>query len=393
MSDSRWKVADSTGGGARPVLDPSLPPRLAGRLRKHLPFLRSKRAWARQPRFPNRTRMAAAGTAVAALSLLWALVSGPLLVWSVPLYFLGLLVQAAVVGAAGLAVTRVRPRSLLPRWLSRTSRRRSWQAFSLAFVPATLTSWFLALAGPEWAFNLYWFVPGAVYAAAALWAGWWWPRGDRLAAAHADRYLVPANLGRQGARLLLDVQRTIGTVEEADLRLGDSFDAAQPLSVLRAEEWRIASLLHRHERIREEYVADSLDAVSGRVLAVLDQQHERHEAVYRELAARVDAIRDYGASVEEALAAHTEWEQVQRVEERQRELDLLLVQVDSDGGNADQLYGEALNARAVRETRDELIDRMLEAGRSLEAGAVVPVESAVLTAAAVPTEPAEGARA
>lgn len=367
MSDSRWKVADSTGGGARPVLDPSLPPRLTARLHRCLPFLRSKEAWAKQPRFPSRTRMAAVGTAVAALSALWALVSGPLLVSSVPLYFLGLLAQASAVGAAGIAVTRVRPRSLLPRWLAGTVRRRSWQAFSLAFLPATLASWFPALTGPDWAFAPGWFVPGAVYAAAALWAGWWWPRGDRLAAAHADRYLVPANLGRRGAALLLGVQRTIDTVEEADRRLGDSFDAAQPLAVLRAEEWRIASLLHRHERIRAEHGADSLDAVSDRVRAVLDRQDEQQEAVYRELAARVDTIRDYGTAVEEALSAHTEWEQVQRVEERQRELDLLLAQADSDGGNADQLHGEALNARAVKEARDELIGRVLEAGRSLEA--------------------------
>ncbi|PDP87645.1 hypothetical protein CQJ94_11420 [Glycomyces fuscus] len=366
MADSRWRIASTLGDGTRPVLDPALPPRLAKRLRGCLPSLRSKEAWEKQPRFPSRTRMAAGGTAVAALSVLWALVSGPLLVWSLPLYFLGLLAQASVVGAAGLAVTRVRPRSLLPRWLGGTARRRSWQAFSLSFVPATLASWFLALTGPEWAFTLCWFVPGAVYASAALWAGWWWPRGDRLAAAHADRYLVPANLGRHGADLLLGVQRTIDTVEEADLLLGDSFDAAQPLAVLRAEEWRIASLLHRHRRIGEECLADSRDAVSDRVRAVLDQQHEQHEAVYRELAARVEAIRDYGATVEEALSAHAEWEQVQRAEERRHELDLLLAQVGSDGGNADQLHGEALNARAVREARDELIGRALEAGRSLE---------------------------
>ncbi|MFD6948877.1 MULTISPECIES: hypothetical protein [unclassified Nocardiopsis] len=354
------------GGGPRPVLDPALPPRIARTLGKRPSALLPRRAWAEQSRFPDRTRVMVAGAAVAALNTAWMLGSGPLLWWSAPLYFLGLLAQAAVVGVAGFAATRVRFRPLLPPWSSTGAGRRLWRALSLGFAPATLVTWFLFPA-PDWVFTVGWYAPGALYAAVALWTGWWGPRGDRLAAAHADRYLVAADLGRYGSELILRVQRTVDAVEEAERRLGDSFDSARSLAVLRDEEWRIASVLYHHDRIREEHRADSRAAVSDRVRALLNRQHERQEAAYRGLAAQVDAIRGYGVAVEEALRAHTEWEQLERAEARGARLAELLARSTSDGGNGELLRDEVLGARAAKEARDELIGRALEAGRFLGA--------------------------
>ncbi|WP_017572831.1 hypothetical protein [Nocardiopsis halotolerans] len=359
----RGKRIGSTMGGPRAVLDPTLPPRVARRLRKRPSTLLPK-ALTEQPRFPDRTRMAVVGTAVAGLSAAWSLGSGSLLTWSPPLYFAALLAQATTVGVAGFAATRARFRPLLPPWLNTGVGRRCWRLLSLGFVPATLATWVLAL-GPTWAFFAGWFVPGAVYAAAASWAGWWGPRDNRLAATHADRYLVPGDLGRYGSELVLRVQGTVDAVEEAGRRLGDSFDAAQPLAVLRDEEWRIASVLYQYERIRREHRADSREAASDRVRALLNRQHEQQEAAYRELAERVDVIEDYGVAVQEALNAHREWEQLERLEARGARLTELLSRSASDGGTGELLREEALNARAAKEARDELIDRALEAGRLL----------------------------
>ncbi|WP_223830479.1 hypothetical protein [Nocardiopsis quinghaiensis] len=354
------------GGGSRPVLDPALPPRVARGLGKRPSALVPRAARARQPRFPDRTRMAAGGTAVAALSTAWMLGSGPLLSWSPLPYLVAFLAQTAVVGVAGFAATRVRFRPRLPPWSNTRAGQRWWRVLSLGFAPATLATWLLFPA-PDWLFTAGWHAPGAVYTAAALWAGWWWPRNDRLAAAYADRYLVAGDLGRHGSELVLRVQRTIDAVEEAERRLGDSFDPARSLTVLRDEEWRIASMLYHHGRFREEHRADSRDAVSDRVRALLSQQHERQEAAYRELAAQVDAIREYGVAVEEALDAHTEWEQLERAEARGAQLTELLARSASDGGSGELLQNEVLAARAAKEARDELVGRALEAGRFLEA--------------------------
>ncbi|NYH52861.1 hypothetical protein HNR06_002450 [Nocardiopsis arvandica] len=310
--------------------------------------------------------MMVAGTAVAALSTAWTLGSGPLLSWSAPLYFAAFLSQAAVVGVAGFAATRARLRPLLPPWLGTRAGQRWWRVLSLGFAPATMATWFL-FSAPDWVLTVGWHAPGAVCAAAALWAGWWWPRNERLAAAHADRYLVAGDLGRYGSELVLRVQRTIDAVVEADRRLGDSFDSTRSLAVLRDEEWRIASMLYHHDRLREEHRADSREAASDRVRALLNRQHERQEAAYRELAAQVDAIREYGVAVEEALNAHKEWEQLERSEIRGAQLDELLARSASGEGSGELLRDEVLDARAAKEARDELIDRALEAGRLLEA--------------------------
>ncbi|MFE3458019.1 hypothetical protein ACFXKD_10775 [Nocardiopsis aegyptia] len=65
------------------------------------------------------------------------------------------------------------------------------------------------------------------------------------------------------------------------------------------------------------------------------------------------------------LRAHTEWEQIQRAEERDGRIVDLLSRTSSDGAGGDRIEDEALGARAARVVLDELIDRALASGSAL----------------------------
>ncbi|WP_017599102.1 hypothetical protein [Nocardiopsis lucentensis] len=283
-------------------------------------------------------------------------------------YLVGLLVHAVVVAVGGIAAIRMTPRTSLPARLRGNGARRGWIWFSLSVLPVTLVSWMSVPAGPWPSSVLVWYTPTVVYTAVALWVAFGWSRNDRLAAAHAHRYLVPADFDARGSDLLADVQKTINTLWAAGKVMGESFDAEQPLGVLRAEEWRIASALYRYQRLRAEHGKETADAASDRARALLARQNERQEAAYEQLSAQVDPIREYGAAVGEALRAHTEWEQIERAEAREERISELSARVSAEeGASAGLLRDEALSARAAKEARDELIDRALAAGRLLSA--------------------------
>ncbi|GAB2517489.1 hypothetical protein GCM10026982_50060 [Nocardiopsis aegyptia] len=349
--------------GVRPVFDPDLPRPVAARLKKDPSSLLAENA----PRRALKLQAAVItyGTAVAALNIAWVLTSGPLLTASPVWYFLGALTQAVVVAAAGLSAARALPRTWLPSWLRSARGHRWWAGFCLAALPATGLSWMLAFTGSTWAFTLGWHTPGVVYAIAALWVSWVWPRGERMATAHVHRYLLPTDFHGRGTDLLAGVQMVINAVEEAGRRLGGSFDTAAPLALLRTEEWRVARLVYQYQRLRAEHRADAGEAVSDRVRALLERQHEQQEASYRELSAHVDRLLEYGATVEDMLRAHTEWEQIQRAEERDDRIVDLLSRTSSDGADGDRIEHEALGARAARDVLDELIDRALASGSAL----------------------------
>ncbi|MFI6576791.1 hypothetical protein ACIBFB_13390 [Nocardiopsis sp. NPDC050513] len=362
----RGKIHSTVSNGVRPVFDPDLPPRVMDRLRENPSSLVRETDTAR-PWSGHRGKLLVGGLAVAALNLAWMLGHVWLITEATGWYFVGLLVQAVVVAVGGIAALRVTPRTSLPARLCGNWARRGWIWFSLSVLPVTILTWMPGPEGP-WLFSvLVWYSPTAVYTAVALWVAFGWTRHERLAVAHVRRYLVAADFDARGADLLVGVQMTVSTVDEAGGRLGASFDTAQPLRILRAEEWRIASTLYRYQRLRAETRAESADAASERVRAVLARQRQQQEAAYRELAAQVDRILEYGAAVEEALRAHTEWEQIERAEARDERIAELNVRASSDSGSAGVLRDEALGAVAARQVRDELIDRALAAGRLLTA--------------------------
>lgn len=354
---SERRVMSTADNGLRPVVDPALPPRTAAALRGVLRPARPHGRW---------KAVAVCGAALAAANLAWPLLG--LRLWDLPggpwFFFAGVLAQAVAVAVGGAAAVRVVPRTSQPAWLR--SRPRLWTLFRLSPLPAFVLGILSGLVESPWLPVAAWYTPSALYAAAALWVAAGWTRPQRLTSRHRGRYLVPADFGAREAGLLAGVQRTVDSALEAERTLGTGVSGA--LAVLRAEEWHIASALHRYRNLRREHLAESADAASERVLAVLDRQHEEQEAAFRALSERVDRILDYGAAVEDALRTHREWEQLERAEAREDRIADLRSRAASDGG-ADLLRDEELHTRAAARVRDELIDRLMRAGRVLEASA------------------------
>lgn len=73
---------------------------------------------------------------------------------------------------------------------------------------------------------------------------------------HRDRVLWPEDVSTADHGLLAAVQQTVDGVVDARAELGrsDGLDLARGLSVLREQEWRIASLLARQRELRRGYV-------------------------------------------------------------------------------------------------------------------------------------------
>ncbi|PWV52944.1 hypothetical protein [Nocardiopsis sp. L17-MgMaSL7] len=130
---------------------------------------------------------------------------------------------------------------------------------------------------------------------------------------HRDRVLLPDDISAADHGLLVAVQQTIDRVTDARVELGssDTLDTARGLSVLREQEWRIASLLARQRELRRGYVRRWQQASSPRVREVLRPQREHLTAVEGHIRARVDQIVEYGRLVDESVLAHREWEQCQ----------------------------------------------------------------------------------
>lgn len=130
---------------------------------------------------------------------------------------------------------------------------------------------------------------------------------------HRDRVLLPEDISAADHGLLVAVQQTMDRVTDARVELGssDTLDTARSLSVLREQEWRIASLLARQRELRRGYVRRWQRASSPRVREVLRPQREHLVAVEAHIRARVDQIVEYGRLVDESVLAHREWEQCQ----------------------------------------------------------------------------------
>ena len=337
----------------RTVFDPALSPGVVRRLERAPSLLRGAGV------APQRLTVGHAlwfigGVLVAELCLaLMVLLFAPV---SLDVHLAMLVLAGGALGVGGTIAFRRVPGDLRPPpWLADLPWRH-W-ALVLSWLPIPL---FVILS------SVLSLIVFAACAAAALWVGWRWPRGDRLALANAHRYLVPQDFGERATPVLQRVQWTIDRVVEADGLLGDSFDGRQSLGVLRSQEWEIAQAAREYEALRSDYLKQLKRATSERVTNALRAQFDAQEAAFEALTARSESIGAYGREVEAASIAHWEWEQVQHIGERERRITGLLARTSVDGGEMDVLQREGLDARAARQVRDELVDRALSAGQRLQ---------------------------
>lgn len=177
---------------------------------------------------------------------------------------------------------------------------------------------------------------------------------------YRDRVLLPEDISAADHGLLVAVQQTIDMVTDARVELGgsDTLDTARGLSVLREQEWRIASLLARQRELRRGYIRRWQQASSPRVREVLEPQRRHLIAVEGHIRARVDQIVEYGRLVEASVLAHREWEQCQEALDSMGDYTELRAEASLMSMRSAEVAELADTAEVARRVRDESVTRV-----------------------------------
>ncbi|MFI6577026.1 hypothetical protein ACIBFB_14595 [Nocardiopsis sp. NPDC050513] len=178
---------------------------------------------------------------------------------------------------------------------------------------------------------------------------------------HEGQVVLPDDVSDVDHAQLVAVQRTIDRVASARHEIGgDSLDTDRALAVLRDQEWRIASLLARQRELRRAHLRRWQRAASPRVRQALRPQRAQLEAVDAAVRARVEQITEYGRMVDQAVAAHQEWEQCQEAVDSTAEYTEHLASAAFLDTRSADLRELAATTEAARRVRDERVRRLVD---------------------------------
>ncbi|MET9708651.1 hypothetical protein ACFW3Z_25495 [Nocardiopsis alba] len=182
------------------------------------------------------------------------------------------------------------------------------------------------------------------------------------------RVLFPEDIDPVDHDALVEVQRTLDLVADARAEFGaeDPLDTARGLVVLRDQEWRIASLLARRRELRRDHLLRWQRATSERVREALRPQREHLDAIEGHIRARVARIVAYGRLVEEAVAAHLEWEQCEEAVGALTEYAELRAEASLLRAELSEVVELSDTAEAARRIRDESVARVHAAATGLD---------------------------
>lgn len=134
--------------------------------------------------------------------------------------------------------------------------------------------------------------------------------------------------------------------------------------LLREQEWQLARLLYKQQRLGEELKERAENAVSETVRESMRPQFEAIRAVEKAIEQRVAAIVAYGDKVRLAMTKQREWEQIEAARARDDAYGELLAEAATKQLGADHLR-TATDLEAIRKVWEASIREVSEAGRWL----------------------------
>ncbi len=134
--------------------------------------------------------------------------------------------------------------------------------------------------------------------------------------------------------------------------------------LLREQEWQLARLLYKQQRLGEELKERAENAVSETVRESMRPQFEAISAVGKAIERRVAAIVAYGDKVRLAMTKQREWEQIEAARARDDAYGELLAEAATKQLGADHLR-TATDLEAIRKVWEASIREVSEAGRWL----------------------------
>nr|WP_236714639.1 hypothetical protein [Nonomuraea pusilla] len=180
------------------------------------------------------------------------------------------------------------------------------------------------------------------------------------------RYLLPEDFDEEAAQVLARAQRAIGGVLRSHVNAEGLLDDARNAMMLPAQEWEIARLLAKLSALRAEHRQLLASGVAPEVAAVLEPLERALAGSEAAVVARVEALERYAGHVAEAERAYHARGQIEELRARLPRYEELLAESGADSLSVPELDRLAEDADRLEQTLRRSVHSAHEAFRHLE---------------------------
>ncbi|NUW32845.1 hypothetical protein HTZ77_15585 [Nonomuraea sp. SMC257] len=183
---------------------------------------------------------------------------------------------------------------------------------------------------------------------------------------HDGRYLLPDDFDEEARAVLLRAQRAIGGVLRSHVNAEGLLDGARNAVMLPEQEWEIARLLAKLAALRADH-RELLDrGVAPEVAAVIEPLERALATSEAAVVARVEALERYAGHVADAERAYHAREQIEELRARLPRYEELLAESGADGLSVPELERLAEDADQLERVLRRSVSSAHEAFRYLE---------------------------
>ncbi|MFI9591551.1 hypothetical protein [Nonomuraea sp. NPDC052265] len=183
---------------------------------------------------------------------------------------------------------------------------------------------------------------------------------------YRGRYLLPEDFDRDAADVLARAQRAIGSVLRSHVNAEGLLDGARNALMLPAQEWEIARLLAKLSALRAEHEALVSRGIAPEVAAVIEPLDRALATSEAAMIARVEALERYAGHVAEAERAYHARGQIEELRARLPRYEELLAETGADALAVPEIDRLAEDADHLEQVLRRSVRSAHEAFRYLE---------------------------
>ncbi|MEV0166115.1 hypothetical protein B0I32_104159 [Nonomuraea fuscirosea] len=180
------------------------------------------------------------------------------------------------------------------------------------------------------------------------------------------RYLLPEDFDHDARMVLTRAQRAIGSVLRSHVNAEGMLDDARNAVMLPAQEWEIARLLAKLSALRLEHRELLARGIAPEVAAVIEPLERALVNSEAAVVARVEALERYAGHVAEAERAYHARGQIEELRARLPRYEELLAESGADKLAVPEIERLAEDADVLERTLRRSVDSAHEAFRYLE---------------------------
>ncbi|GAA3153143.1 hypothetical protein GCM10020001_090930 [Nonomuraea salmonea] len=180
------------------------------------------------------------------------------------------------------------------------------------------------------------------------------------------RYLLPEDFDPEAAAVLARAQRAIGTVLRSHVNAEGLLDDARNATMLPAQEWEIARLLAKLSALRLEHRDLLARGIAPEVAAVIEPLERALAGSEAAVVARVEALERYAGHVAEAERAYHARSQIEELRARLPRYEELLAESGADKLAVPEIDRLSQDADVLERTLRRSVKSAHEAFRYLE---------------------------